>query len=98
MATNVTKLGTPAPASRPTWTTWRQALQVATYPGHLRKSITIMLLIGSVFVGVNQVPMFLSGHADGIVFAKAIMTYLTPFCVSTYSILVATRASGRNEI
>jgi hypothetical protein len=30
-----------------------------------------------------------------VVWAKGLMTYLTPFCVSNYSILVATRARLR---
>jgi len=82
-----------APAS-PTWSTWREALVVVSNPRQLKKTITIALVIGSIFVAVNQLPLILSGHADGVVFAKALMTYLTPMCVSNYSILVATRNRG----
>ena len=99
MATNLTNLqGTTAQASRPTWSNWHEALPVVTHPAHVRKTITIALVIGSIFVAINQVPLFLSGHADGILLAKAVMTYLTPFCVSNYSILVATRVRGRNGV
>lgn len=75
----------------PSWTSWQEAIHVVTYPAHLRKTITIALLIGSIFVALNQLPVFLAGHADGVVVAKAVMTFLTPLCVSNYSILVATR-------
>lgn len=83
--------------ARPTWTTWREALRVVTHPAHARKTITIALVIGTVFVAINQLPVFLSGHADGLVFAKAVMTYLTPFCVSNYSILAATRSPRQRD-
>ena len=93
MAANlINRKGNRALLARPTWSTWREALQIVTYPAHARKTITIALVIGTVFVAVNQLPLFLSGHADGLVFAKAVMTYLTPFCVSNYSILAATQA------
>ena len=75
----------------PGWTNWHEAIQVVTRPAHLRKTVTIALLIGSTFAALNQLPIFLAGHADAVVVAKTFMTYLTPFFVSNYSILVATR-------
>ena len=95
MATNAMKLkSSVASASVPSWTTWREAFVVVRQPAHLKKTITIAVVIGSIFVAVNQLPLILSGHADGVVFAKALLTYLTPLCVSNYSILVATRNRG----
>lgn len=43
----------------PSWTSWHEAIHVVTYPPHLRKTITIALLIGSIFVALNQLPCFL---------------------------------------
>ncbi len=91
MATSAIRSKSSVAPAPPTWSTWREAFGVVRYPAHLKKTITIALVIGSIFVAVNQLPLFLSGHVDGVVFAKALMTYLTPLCVSNYSILVATR-------
>ena len=79
-------------SSQTGWSTWREAAAVVRRPAHLRKTITIALVIGTVFFAINQLGPVLSGHADAVVWAKALMTYLTPLCVSNYSILVATRA------
>ncbi len=94
MATSAMKSKSGVAPASPTWSTLREALVVVSNPRHLKKTITIALVIGSIFVAVNQLPLILSGHADGVVFAKALMTYLTPLCVSNYSILVATRNRG----
>jgi len=73
------------------WTTWREALAVCRNPRHLRKTATLAALIGTTFVTLNQLGAILAGSADAGVWARVVMTYAVPFCVSNYSILVATR-------
>jgi hypothetical protein len=85
------------PASRDTGATWsnrREALRVLTQPANLKRTIILAVMIGSIFFAINQLGLVLSGRATALVWAKAVVTYLTPFCVSNYSILVATRARG----
>jgi len=74
-----------------TWSTWREALAVCAQRRHLRKTTTIALVIGTTFVTLNQLGAILAGQADAGVWARALMTFVVPFCVSNYSILVATR-------
>ena len=76
--------------STPTWRTWRELLRVCAHPTHLRKTVTIALLVGTVLFAINQLDVVLGGRATGVVWFKVLLTYLVPFCVSNYGILVAT--------
>jgi hypothetical protein len=71
------------------WQTWREALVVVRRNG--KRTVSIALVVGSVFFTMNQLGAVLAGHADVIVWLKAAMTYLTPLCVSNFGVLSATR-------
>ena len=58
----------------------------------LRRTVTLALIIGSVFVAMNQLSIILAGNADTIIWLKVAMTYLTPVFVSNFGVLSATRA------
>lgn len=75
----------------PTWGSWRQAVRVCTYRPHLRKTIRVALLVGTVLFCINQLVVVLNGKANASVWLRTGLTYLVPFCVSNYGILVATR-------
>ena len=75
-----------------TWRTWRQASAIVLAPRQLRRTVTLALIIGSVFVAMNQLNVILAGNADTITWLKAAMTYLTPLLVSNFGVLSATRA------
>lgn len=75
----------------PTWTTWRQAARVVCYPPHLRKTVTIALIVGTVLFCINQLDVVLRGDATTAVWIKSAITYLVPFCVSNAGVLVASR-------
>jgi hypothetical protein len=75
----------------PTWTSWRQAVAVVTYPPHLRKTITIALIVGTILFCINQLDVVLRGDATASVWIKSAVTYLVPFCVSNAGVLVASR-------
>ena len=72
------------------WSTWREMLGVITAPVHIKRTVTIALVIGTLFVAMNQLEAILSGQATAIVWLKAGLTYLTPLCVSNIGILSAT--------
>ncbi len=74
-----------------TWSTWRELGQVVSAPAHVRRTATIALVVGTVFVAMNQLEIILSGQATSIVWLKVALTYLTPLCVSNLGILSATR-------
>ena len=81
--------------NRSTWTTWGEMLGVITAPANLKRTVTIALVIGTLFVTMNQLELILSGQASVIVWLKAGLTYVTPLIVSNLGILSAThRRSG----
>ena len=63
------------------------------YPPHLRKTVAIALIVGTVLFCINQLDVVLRGDATAVVWAKAVSTYLVPFCVSSAGVLVASRRS-----
>jgi len=77
-----------------TWRTWQQASAIVLAPRQLRRTVTLALIIGSVFVAMNQFSIILAGNADTIIWLKATMTYLTPLLVSNFGTLSATRAKS----
>ena len=80
------------PAGPPTWSTWRGALRVVLYPPHLRQTVTIALVVGTILFAINQLDVVMSGSADTVVWIKSAVTYLVPFAVSNAGVLVASRA------
>jgi hypothetical protein len=79
----------------PTWSTWRQAIGVVLYRPHLRKTVLIALVVGSILFCINQLDVVLRGDATAEVWVKAAVTYLVPFCVSNAGVLVASRSPDR---
>jgi hypothetical protein len=74
-----------------TWSTWRQAVSVVVAPQHLKRTVSVALIVGSTFVAMNQLSVNAAGHANPIVWLKAALTYLTPLFVSNFGVLSATR-------
>jgi len=75
----------------PTWASWPEALRVVAFRPHLRKTVGIALVVGTVLFCINQLDVVVSGHASTIVWVKSGVTYLVPFCVANAGLLVATR-------
>jgi len=75
---------------RPTWSTWREALVVVRYRPHLLKTVRVALIVGTIIFSINQLDVVLRGKATAVTYMKSALTYLVPFCVSNYGILVAT--------
>ncbi len=68
--------------------------RVCNYGPHLRKTITITLLVGTALGLINQFDVVPEGRAATVVWLKMCLTYLVPFCVSNYGILVASRRAA----
>ncbi len=82
------------PQSHPpaTWSTPREAVDVLARPRHLRRTVGIALVVGTLLFVINQLDVVLAGQASTSVLVKGLLTYLVPFAVSNYGILVATHA------
>lgn len=74
-----------------TWGTWREAARVVRYPPHLRQTVFIALLVGTILFAINQLDVVLRGDATTAVWVKSAVTYIVPFCVSNAGVLVGTR-------
>ena len=82
-------------ATPPTWSTWREAARVVLHPPHLRRTLIITLVVGTLLFCINQLDVILRGDATTVVWAKAAVTYLVPFGVSNAGVLVAARRDVR---
>lgn len=78
-------------APEPGWATFREARAVITNPRTLRRTVTIALIVGSIFFTMNQLGIVLAGRATTVVWLKVVLTYLTPLIVSNIGVLSATR-------
>ena len=78
-------------SSPPTWSTFRELVSVALTPRHLKRTLSVALVVGTAFFTMNQLGVILDGRATALVWAKAVLTYLTPLLVSNFGLLSATR-------
>jgi hypothetical protein len=75
----------------PTWSTPSEAARVVLYRPHLRNTIRVALVVGTVLFAINQLDVVLRGDATAVTWIKAAVTYVVPFCVSNFGVLVASR-------
>ena len=78
----------------PTWSTFRELLSVAITPRHLKRTVSVALIVGTAFFTMNQLGVILDGDATAVVWLKAVLTYLTPLLVSNFGLLSATRRTA----
>jgi hypothetical protein len=82
-------------SSVPQWDTPGQIPSVVRYPRHLKRSLGAAAVIGTLLFLINDGDDVLLGHATAVTWIKVAVTYLVPFCVANYGILVATHRSAR---
>ena len=73
------------------WTSGREALEVCLHRHHLVSTVRIAIVVGTILFVINQLDVVLAGRATAVLWIKVALTYLVPFCVSNWGILVATR-------
>ena len=87
----------PAPEpTKPTWSTAAGALRVVLLPRHLRATVRIALIVGTILFAINQLDVVLQGDATTATWVKGGVTYLVPFVVANLGVLTATRSSDRS--
>lgn len=75
----------------PTWSAWHEAVRVVAHPPHLRRTLSIALVVGTLLFCINQLDVVLRGDATAVVWFKAAVTYIVPFAVSNLGVLVGSR-------
>lgn len=73
------------------WSNWREALDICVDARHLRRSLAVAVVVGTILGLINQADLVVTGRATALVWFKLAVTYVVPFCVANYGILVATR-------
>ena len=76
------------------WRTPREALAIVRQPGHLRRTATTALIVGTVLFAINKLNVVAAGPATAFVWLKVGLTYLVPFTVSNVGILIATHRAS----
>ena len=71
---------------------------VVRYRPHLKRTVTVALTVGTVFFAMNQLTVVLAGGATPLTWLKVALTYLTPFCMSNFGILTATRQPRESHL
>lgn len=70
----------------------RDALRICLRREHLRSTVTIALIVGTVLLAINQLDVILAGDATATTWIKVAMTYCVPFVVSNLGLLAGKRA------
>ena len=73
-----------------TWSTPREMVQLVLAAQHLKRTLSVALIVGTVFFAMNQLGVILEGRATAVAWLKVARTYLTPLLVSTFGLLSAT--------
>jgi hypothetical protein len=66
--------GRPMSGDTPTWRTWHETLHVVTIPRHLRSTLTIALIVGTVLFAINQLDVVIEGSATAVTWLKSAPT------------------------
>ena len=74
-----------------TWSTARGLVSIVVAPQHLKRTMSVALIVGTAFFVMNQLGAILDGSGTALVWVKAALTYLTPLVVSNFGVLAATR-------
>lgn len=69
----------------------RDALGICLRPEHLRRTLTIALVVGTILTAINQADVIVRGDATTTTLAKAVLNYLVPFVVSNLGLLAGAR-------
>lgn len=73
----------------------RDALRIVLEREHLRRALTIALVVGTILPAINQADVILRGEANSATFAKCALNYAVPFVVSNLGLLAGARSKRR---
>jgi hypothetical protein len=74
--------------------TTRDALRICFRREHLRRTITIALVVGTILTLINQLDVIVKGDADTLTWIKCGLNYCVPFIVSNLGLLAGKRAEA----
>ena len=60
-------------------------LETARLPEIVRRALRVAAVVGTILVAINYTDRFLAGSLGAFEWVKMGLTYLVPYCVSTYT-------------
>jgi hypothetical protein len=76
----------------------RQALRICFKREHLRRTVKIALVVGTILTLINQLDVILKGDATSLTWVKASLNYCVPFIVSNLGLLAGKRAEADRSL
>ena len=76
----------------------RSAWAIATDPSVMKRAAKVALIVGVVIALINHGDRMMNGGMDGMAWLKCALTFLVPYCVSTYSSVQAIRDRARQPV
>lgn len=70
-------------------------IELCTRRAVMRRAAMIALVVGTILAIINHGDRLIAGDLNGEVITKILMTYLVPYCVSTYSAVLTIRERMR---
>ena len=64
---------------------------------HLRRTIRIALVVGTILTIINEADVILGGHARTLTWVKMGLNYCVPFVVSNLGLLAGKRAEAERD-
>ena len=74
----------------------REALRICFKREHLRRTVKIALVVGTILTLINQLDVILRGDATSITWVKGGLNYCVPFIVSNLGLLAGKRAEAES--
>ena len=82
----------------PTWQRWQEIPRVCLDQRNLRSTLVAAAIVGTLLFVINQLDLVLSGHAGPRLWLKVALTYVVPFIVGNYGIVVGTRRTPPTHV
>jgi hypothetical protein len=61
---------------------------------NVKRALLVAIIVGSLLNCINSYDVFLNGNFTVRNILRIVLTYITPFCVSMYSSIKASKAEG----
>jgi hypothetical protein len=75
----------------------RDAIATCARREHLRKTLAIALVVGTILTLINQADVIIGGDAKALTWVKAGLNYCVPFIVSNLGLLAGKRTEAETE-
>lgn len=72
-----------------------EALRICFTREHLRRTVRIALVVGTILTLINQLDVFVRGDATALTWVKVGLNFVVPFCVSNLGVLAGTKTASR---